>query len=200
MPTPSEFWTNPPAYEISDFEKRICCPEFFVGLSAVTGLIVGTLKKHVRKDESILELGCNVGRNLYGLKLAGYKSLHGIEINPRAVELGNKQFDLSGIDIQIGSIEDLIESIEPMDCIFTSGVFMHNPNDWIFDVIKRKAKRVILTSENETSNIAEGVFRIARDYSKVFSDWKQVEVIPGGRGRGNPKQTITRVFVKQEAT
>jgi SAM-dependent methyltransferase len=198
MPTPSEFWANPQLSDISDFERRITKPEFFLGLRDVTKLIVATLKKHVRSySSSILELGCNVGRNLYGLKRAGYFNLHGIEINPRAVELGRKHFNLDNIDIKIGSIEDLIEGIDPVDCIFTVGVLMHNPNDWILDVIKRKAKRVILTSENETSNVAEGVFRIARDYSKVFSDWKQVECIAGDGGPANPKVTITRVFVKQ---
>ena len=52
-----------------------------------TAFLVGLVERHVAKDAPILELGCNVGRNLNALALAGYTHLTGVEINPDAVTL-----------------------------------------------------------------------------------------------------------------
>ena len=64
-----------------------------------------------QEPESILEVGCNCGNKLYGLALAyPHARLSGIDINPRAVELGCQWLEEAGINnvkLAAGRAEDL---------------------------------------------------------------------------------------------
>lgn len=64
------------------------------------------------KDPSIMELGCNVGRNLNFLYLNNFKHLNGIEINPHAIECGRKNypelFNLNTFNIYNGRCKDIL--------------------------------------------------------------------------------------------
>ncbi len=50
------------------------------------------IKKYVSTDAKIIEIGCNVGRNLIYLFSGGFKNLEGIEISKKAVKLLKKSF------------------------------------------------------------------------------------------------------------
>ena len=110
------------------------------------------------KSASLLELGCNVGRNLNAAYQAGYRNLEGIEINPEAVEILKKTFLkwLQLHNIQLGRIEDYIRSIESRDCIFTMAVLVHiHPSsDWIFAEMANRVKTLILV---EARKVRAGV-------------------------------------------
>lgn len=71
------------------------------------------------KSAGILELGCNVGKNLNTAYQAGYRNLEDIEINPEAVEILKKTFpEMSSFaNIRLGRFEDHIRSIKSRDCM-----------------------------------------------------------------------------------
>jgi SAM-dependent methyltransferase len=63
--------------------KRVC-----VSTKILRSLsLVGLLELFSTHDDSVLELGCNAGRNLNYLHKAGYSELTGVDINSEALEL-----------------------------------------------------------------------------------------------------------------
>ena len=125
----------------------------------------------VKKDIKILEIGCNVGRNLNYLFEHGYKNLTGIEINEHAVELMKENYPemYKNSDIRVGEVEKELDKLGEFDLIFTMAVFMHIPysSDFIFDKISKKAK-FILTIEDEHMNNSWSHY--PRDYKLIFEN------------------------------
>jgi len=196
-----EFWRNPDGKSLEDGGlKSICRPSFFVNLKGVTAMVTSTLLKYLPLDASIIELGCGTGRNLAGLKAVGYTNLFGVEINPDAIALGRKSFPLlEGIDILCSSIEDAINDLPEADCYFTQGVLMHLPptSDWVHEVIARKARKIIMTSENEDHGY---VIAWARNYANVFGKfgWVELEREKCGKYGDLPDTTIKHVLKKEQ--
>jgi pseudaminic acid biosynthesis-associated methylase len=79
----------------------------------------------VPRDARILEVGCNVGNQLWSLKEMGFSDLYGIEINAEAVEQAKQR--TRGIHIIKGSAFDLPFKEGYFDLVFTSGVLIHIP-------------------------------------------------------------------------
>jgi len=80
----------------------------------------------------ILEVGCNVGNQLYVLKISGYSDLWGIELQDYAVEVARKR--TSGFNIAKGTAKgtafDIPFKDNFFDLVFTSGVLIHiSPDD-----------------------------------------------------------------------
>ena len=89
-----------------------------------------TLQPYINEDSKILEIGCNVGRNLNHLYHQGYKNLTGIEINPNAIDVGKNHYrELyadSRVQIEIGSAEDFLsDNSNHYDAVFTLAVLQH---------------------------------------------------------------------------
>ena len=152
-------------------------------------------------DSSILELGCNVGRNLEYLRRAGYKNLAGIEISRRALPMREEHFPELDIDYYEGRIEDRIFwlSAASIDIVFSMAVLQHiHPNsEWIFPDIARVAKRGIVTIEGETRD-TEGIW--PRNYGEIFTDlgWTEATTASCGHVEGLGDTYIARTFVKEE--
>jgi 2-polyprenyl-3-methyl-5-hydroxy-6-metoxy-1,4-benzoquinol methylase len=149
----------------------------------------------VNPDDKILELGCNVGRNLHALYQAGYSNLHGVDINLDAIKLLYKTYpDLRAI-IHHSTIQKFLIKDEHYDCIFTLAVLMHIFDDWIFEHISRKANNVIITIENEHANYWKCK---PRNYQEVFENlgWKQAHKLAGSENYQLSRKYIGRVFVK----
>lgn len=191
-----DFWRNPYPDAV-DKQHRFDWykPEFYTRLAKQASLVVNELENLLPKDASILELGCGAGRNLAGLKQAGFTNLAGIEINPRAIELGQKTFDLSGISLTCSAIEDA--DIPEVDCIYTHGVLMHIPpeNEAVFVTIAEQAKSIILTVENE---FIDGNLQWPRNYEQIFTafDWRQLYTFSTETCPPNSIYNILRVFAK----
>jgi len=113
------------------------------------------LKLDKNREFSILEVGCNVGRNLNFLYNDGFKKLAGIEINKDAVELMKKQFPkmYSSSLISIGSLENKLIKVneDSYDLVFSMAVLMHIHPDSkkVFTEMARIAKKYIITIEAE---------------------------------------------------
>ena len=137
---------------------------------------------YIKKDFSILELGCNCGTNLNLLHTERYTDLSGIDINADAVNLMNSVYPelYENATICVGKFEDLLSEIESksFDVIFTMAVLMHiHPTSTqVFSNMARIARKYIVVVEQEYGN-CEYVF--SRNYKRVFSrvGCKQVKKI-----------------------
>jgi len=192
------FWRNPDDSDEPEGIKMVCRPEWYLGLHSITTLIVSTLSRYLKKDSSIIELGAGTGRNLAGLRVAGYTRLAGIEINPDAINVGRSQFQaLDGVAITCDTVESAIKTMAHYDCIFTQGLLQHlSPDvDWVHEVIAEKADKLIVVIENEEP---VGIRSWARNYKDVFEGlgWCEVESSANTGCYGHAPTTIVRVFEK----
>jgi 2-polyprenyl-3-methyl-5-hydroxy-6-metoxy-1,4-benzoquinol methylase len=130
------------------------------------------LKKFVDFDESILEVGCNCGKNLNELHKEGYTNLHGIDISQKAIDLMKELFpDLYyNSNIKADKLEDSLKAIksDSIDTIFSLTVLMHihTDSEFIFEEMVRISKKYIVTLEDERCPNAWSHY--PRNYKDVF--------------------------------
>lgn len=153
---------------------------------------------NIDKNISILELGCNVGRNLNGLYNAGYKSLHGIEINENAVKILKKEFPHLK-NIKNGTIEFYINAFDSADIVYTMAVLEHIHDDnaeKIFREMKRISNKYIITIEDERK---ESERHFTRNYKTVFEGLglKEVEFENCKKIKGLGRNYFYRLFIKE---
>lgn len=159
--------------------------------------LLSVLPRYVGKKESILEIGCNIGRNLNALSEAGYPNLTGIDINTKALKQSKKIYPHLKATLINNSMEDWVTDKKRYDCVYTMAVMIHLPyeSDWVFKEIARKAKHTLITIEDE-ENVTWKHF--PRNYNKVFSrlGWKEIfsEVLDGPDALKGYK---TRVFKRK---
>ena len=135
---------------------------------------------NISKQSPILEIGCNVGRNLNYLFEKGYQNIFGIEISQKAVNLMREYYpDMSKhVTIFHGSVEDEIIKLRDnqFDLTFSNAVLMHiHPSsNSIFKEISRISSKYIRTMEVENLYYY-GVF--PRDYKTIFEQlgWKMLK-------------------------
>lgn len=102
------------------------------------------------RQSTVLEVGCNVGRNLNHLAAAGFTSLAGVEISEHAVDLLHATYPaLAEADIHVGAAEDILPTLEPFDVVFTMAVLEHIHPDsvGVFDEIARLTTGRLVTIE-----------------------------------------------------
>jgi SAM-dependent methyltransferase len=104
--------------------------------------------KDLPKDARILEVGCNVGRNLAYLHDHGYTQVEGVEINAHAVELLREHHpQLADREIHLGTAEEVLPGFgdRSFDLVFTMAVLEHiHPDSVIvFDSMARIASEVL---------------------------------------------------------
>jgi len=124
---------------------------------------IGVSPKH-----TILEMGCNMGRNLNVLWHEGYRKLYGIEINPDAYFLMKEKYPDMAAKIRIDSIESAIKTFRTVHVIFSMAVLMHLHPDsnWVFEEMVKRAKRWIITIEDENH---QGHILTNRNYREIFT-------------------------------
>ena len=122
-------------------------------------------------DPRLLELGCNVGRNLNYLLGCGFTRLSGIEINPGAVELMQRQFPLLFDRARIYNMaaEDVLRMFADgeFDVVCTMAVLVHIHPDsaWILAELARIAGRGIVLVEDEQ---VSSLWQFPRNYRAIF--------------------------------
>jgi SAM-dependent methyltransferase len=114
--------------------------------------------------QSVLELGCNVGRNLWmltrrhpGLAVAG------VDINPEAVALARRHVDG---DLFVGDLYDLAATLgdRRADVVFTMGVLIHLHPDTLPAILREMAARarravVLVEQVSENNRVVKGPAR-----------------------------------------
>ncbi len=138
------------------------------------------LNKYVTSNSNILEIGCNVGRNLNELFSSGFKNLSGIEISKKALELMKHHYPemVKGSRMYNKPVESVIKDFKDgeFDVVFTMAVLqhIHPDSEFIFPEMVRTTKKFIITIEDEKQSSWR---HFPRNYKKVFETigMKQVE-------------------------
>jgi pseudaminic acid biosynthesis-associated methylase len=137
---------------------------------------------------SVLELGCNIGRNLHifeQLLPEAQKSI--VEISPLAFNTVTKNFKLK--DSQNKSILESDLPLNSFDLVFTSGVLIHvNPNDLIKTMSKmyNYSKKYILICEMFSRTPKTVHYRneddllFTRDFGRLFLENYSCKVVDYG--------------------
>ncbi len=134
-----EFWRQPSPHGNSslDYMKTIW-------RSQALRKLIDDLPTEAR----ILEVGCNVGRNLAYLHENGFPDVEGIEINPHAVELLRQTYPrLADVTIHVGAAGDVLPKLadDSFDLVFTMAVIEHiHPDEaHVFDEMVRVGHDVL---------------------------------------------------------
>ncbi len=115
-----------------------------VGRSAALLELISDLPK----DARILEVGCNVGRNLAYLYDNGYQRVEGVEISPHAVALLRSTYpQLADSPIHLGPAEDVLPKLPSgaYDLVFTMAVLehIHPDSSSVFDEMVRLGHSIL---------------------------------------------------------
>lgn len=151
-------------------------------------------------DGSVLEIGCDVGRNLEALRQAGYGPLAAIEINAGALADMRRVFpDLHATTTLIN--QPVETALPPMadgavEICFTMAVLLHiHPDsEWVFPHMLRMAKRYLVVIENEDQSSYK-IF--PRDNGAVFRGLGATEILVEPVG-GSLQNYTARVFLMPE--
>jgi len=163
--------------------------------------LVELLKRYADSQSVILEVGCNVGRNLNYLFLAGFKKLVGVEISKDAIRLLKQSFPELAKYAKIYNmpVEEIITEFEDgaFDIVFTMAVLehIHPDSEFIFSEMARITKRFLVSIEDE-----QGVSwrHFPRNYKRVFESLglEQVEEFNCSGVHGLGGDFFLRVFKK----
>lgn len=192
-----QYWRNPP-----DKNK----PEGYLALTnKYPGYLVQLVQKYIDPSASILEIGCNVGRNLNALFQSGYRKLAGIEINANAITLMKKANPEMAMQtkIWIAPVESVIRDFEDnsFDLIFTHAVLqhIHPDSEFVFAEIARVAKKFLILGEGEDSFQSGRYF--GRFYRPIFKQLGMIQIYQENLTRRKPKTNQktywTRIFEKR---
>ncbi len=143
--------------------------------------LVDLLSKHA-PGASVLELGCNVGRNLHYLHEAGFGPLGAIEINENALQQLRAAFPALAAEAALahGTLESELPKVPggDYDVVFSMAVLehVHYESDWLMAHVVRSAKKFVVTIENEY-DVSDRTF--PRNYQRVLERHgaRQVEVV-----------------------
>jgi len=148
------------------------------------------------REIRILEIGSNVGRNLFYLYNRGYHNLTGVEINKRAIELMSAHYpDCFKSSLILNQpIENCIKNFDDkqFDVVFTMAVLehIHPKSSWIFYEIQRITKNII-TIEDEKSLSWR---HFPRRYDRIFKYLEQIYYEDCSYIQGFNKGFMTRIF------
>lgn len=188
----AKFWKQkiPPSNNPKDYLSPIYRSEFLY-----------KFMPRLEKEAKILEIGSNVGRNLFYLHKQGFKNLQGIEINRYAVKVGKEIYPnlYKSCKIYIGEGQKVLPKFadNSFDLIFTMATLQHIPDSKVFftEIIK-KTRKYLLTIEDET-HITQRHF--PKNYKKIFEKLglKQIKSI---KNIHSPDEAFTgfhaRLFIK----
>ena len=160
------YWRTPPDRNV---------PASYLKGSARSTWLVEFAQKHLDGDarnNTLLEIGCNIGRNLEFFHRAGFRNLSAIEINEDAVKLLRGHFPEMGstAQIHVGPVEEVIKTFgdNQFDVVYTVAVLehIHTQSEWVFGEMARIARRLVITIEDER-HLSDRHF--PRNYGKVFT-------------------------------
>jgi SAM-dependent methyltransferase len=147
----------------------------------------------VPRDARVLEIGCNVGRNLAYLVDNGYENVEGVEINPHAVELLRETYpQLAYATVHVGAAGGVLPGIpsDSFDLVFTMAVIEHiHPDEAnVFDELIRIGHQILTIEPRRTDSqrsypwnvtrlfTSRGMVHVSRrpmsEFPSVARDWR----------------------------
>lgn len=149
-------------------------PQAYLNSSDTSSKIIYNMIKNTgcNTGSSILDLGCNVGRNMEFLYHKGYHNITGIDINRHAIDIMQKNFSEMAAHSKIynDAFENILPNINnPFDIIFTCGVLMHihKDSESLFGEIARLSGRFLITFEDEKGAARKN---FPRNYKDIFEN------------------------------
>jgi pseudaminic acid biosynthesis-associated methylase len=141
------------------------------------------------QPESVLEVGCNIGRNLPALR--GFvPEIHAVEPNAEAVRMARVDPALGGIDIREGDGFALPFADQSIDLVFTSGVLIHVAPEDLGRMVKeivRVARHYVLCIEYFSHQPVQVPYRgregylFKRDFGRFYLEaFPQLRVLDYG--------------------
>lgn len=155
------------------------------------------LKFFPERDITILEIGSNVGRNLFYLFNNGYKKLAGVEINKRAIDLMSVHYNDCYKNTLIFNqpIENCIKDFDDkkFDVVFTMAVLehIHPKSNWIFNELGRIAKNIIIIEDEKSLSWRH----FPRRYNQIFKFMEQIYYEDCSYIQGFNKGFMARIFI-----
>lgn len=147
-------------------------PQDYLNAPEARGRFVAELsEKHIPDRVRVLEIGCNVGRNLNSLRLAGWTDLSGIEISESAVNVMKQAYPemAARATIYNAPVEDVIKQFadRQFNVVFTMAVLehIHPDSEWVFAEMARITDKLLITVENESRSSWR---QFARNYRSIF--------------------------------
>ena len=176
-------------------------PADYLEPTARSQFLLGFVEPYLTPGARILEIGCNVGRNLAHLFEAGHRDLTGIEINTAALALLRESFpELGQTATLIGApVEDVIRDLPDasFDMVFAMAVLehIHPDSEWIFGEMVRISRSVVVTIEDEHGTSRH---HVPRDYRAVFEGhgMRQLAEQDVSAAEGFPTDFRARIFGK----
>lgn len=176
-----EYWQTRTTDNRFPYDSANALDDYVEG-RARSQLLVDIVNSIAATDETIMELGCGVGRNLHYLHEQGYHRVAGLDINPEAFDVLEDEYpDLAAdADLYAGAIEELVPEFETdqFDVVLTMATLghIHRDNEWVFDEIARITGDWLVTVEDELTYHWR---HTPRDYADVFASrgFEQVETI-----------------------
>lgn len=189
------YWREPWEYDKNNL------PENYLKPKERSIFLLKIMKPYVSIDEKILEIGCNVGRNLNFLFNAGFKNLEGIEISKKAVNMLRESFPEMAKYTKIynAPVEEIIKNFNDyeFDIVFTMAVLehIHKDSEWIFPEIVRITGKYLITIEDEYGYSWR---HFPRNYKKVFESLgiKQIQEFCCSGVNGLGSYFFARIFTK----
>lgn len=116
--------------------------------------ILNALGRRISREDRILEIGCNTGRNLNHLRQAGYRHVYGMEISEHAVRRMRVEYpSLADVPVDTGPAEVSIKryATKSIDVIITMAMLehLHPQSRYLFDEIARVARKYVLAIERK---------------------------------------------------
>jgi SAM-dependent methyltransferase len=160
-------------------------PEYYAyrGADTRSEAVRSIVGRHLGKEVSVLELGCNSGRHLAHLADAGFRNLAGIEVNESALgvlrEAYPKLAELG--DFQAGSFEEILPRLPDgaYDVVYSVETLQHiHPEaSWVFAEVARITGELLVTIENESTDGGiqeEDVTYVDEGLPLYHRNWKEV--------------------------
>lgn len=194
-----EYWHDP-----SDDANQ---PERYAEHPDRSKFLIERIDELATRPSSILEVGCNVGRNLHFLREAGFAPLTGVELSGKALETLRRVYPglADAVTLLHAPAEEALRPLaaDSFDLVFSMAVLVHIPppgSDEVFTQMARVARRNIVTIEDETLHTER---HFPRDYERIFSrlGLRQIAVFDGATmaKRDFTTDYVARVFEKPAA-
>jgi SAM-dependent methyltransferase len=176
--------------------------QHYLELSEGSKQLLSEIQSRTSPNDKILDLGCNVGRELNHLWQAGYRNLTGVEIGEEPVRAMREVFPslAQGARILNASMTAAVREFKngEFDLIYAHGslVSLSAREQYVFDEMSRITRRWLLVLENEWSGML-----FPRDFGRVFSargmrEVATTEVLTRPPGKSRVKKSMLRVFEK----
>jgi SAM-dependent methyltransferase len=149
-------------------DEKVHKSDWYINCDPVAQVLLDQITEYVDKNETVLDVCCNVGRHLNYLNNCGYKNLYGFDIMKPAIEKMKILFpDLDAEKIRLGNAVDILPSYtqNSFDWAYTHSATIEliHPSFYIHYEMARIVRKGLIFLLNE------GNQGYSRNYESIFN-------------------------------